>query len=173
LALKNNPVPFDGSYWMQKRMLASRYGIPNGGNLRRSWRYWRDRFFTKSQLYNWIVFRLAHPIWSRSEQSEKQHDRRELEKNMHLTKRLLRKINGLCAQNDARLIVADVPSYYSPLLKEFCVEEKIPYVDLQPRLKRRLRPIEHRRVGHWNAYGHGVVADAIIDYLKKNGYIQQ
>ena len=173
LVIKNNPVPFDGAYWMKKGMLASSYGVPDDGVSPRSWIYWRDRVFIKSQLYNWIMFRLAHPIWSKPESPGTQSDRRELEKNMHLTKMLLGEINGLCAQNGARLVVADVPSYYSPLLRDFCVEQKIPYIDLQPHLKGRLCPIEHRRVGHWNAYGHKIVAGAMIDYLTKNGYVRQ
>lgn len=172
LALKNNPVPFDGAYWMQKRMLAGCYGVPGDGASPRPWRYWRDRVFTRSHLYNWIVFRLAHPIWSKPAQADERRDRKELEKNMELTKRLLEEMNGLCTRNGARLLIADVPSYYSQLLKEFCAGQNIPYIDLQPCLKGRIRPIEHRKVGHWTAYGHRVVADAMIDYLKRNGYVR-
>lgn len=172
LVVKNSPVPFEGAYWMQKRMLAGSYGVTDDGKPPRSWRCRRDRIFTGSHLYNWIVFRLAHPIWTKSEQAGAQGDLRELEKNMYLTKRLLGEINGLCAQNGARFVVADIHSVYSPLLKSFCQGAGIGYVDLGPPLHGRIRPIEHRRVGHWNAYGHKIVADAMMDYLTKNGYVR-
>jgi len=173
LILKNTPVPCDSAYWMKKAMLASSYGEPGGGGgSLRAWRYWREEIFTRSYFYNWLMFRLAHPAWSKSGSSETASDRQELEKRMQLTKRLLKEIDRLCTQNGARLVIADIPSYYSPLLRDFCRKENIPYADLRPALEGRMRPVAHRRVGHWNSYGHRVVADAIIDYLRKNGYTQ-
>jgi hypothetical protein len=173
LAVKNSPVPFDGAYWMQKRTLASKYGVPDDGNLRRSWRYWRDRVFTRSHLYNWIVFRLAHPIWAGTEPVDAGGDREKLARDLVLTEKLLKRINDLCRENGARFVIADIHSVYSPLLKSFCEGAGIGYVDLGPALRGRIRPVEHRRVGHWNPYGHRVVADAMIDYLTKNGCVQQ
>lgn len=173
LVLKNVPVPDNRGYWIKKAMLAQSYGVPGGDrDSRWSWRYWREEYFTKSHFYNWLMFRLAHPVWSRSEPSEAKSDRREMEQRMRLTKRLLKEIDSLCTQNGARLIIADIPSIYSPLLQDFCREEKIRYVDLDPPLRRRIRPIAHRKVGHWNRYGHRIVAEAMIDYLRKNDYIQ-
>lgn len=173
LVLKNTPVPCDRAYWIRKTMLAQSYGVPGGDrDSRWSWRYSGEEFFTKSHFYNWLMFRLSHPVWSRSEPSETRSDRRELEKGMRLTKRLLKEIDRLCTQNGARLIIADIPSIYSPPLQDFCREEKIRYVDLDPPLRWRMRPIAHRRVGHWNRYGHRIVAEAIIDYLSKNGMLK-
>ncbi len=138
LVLKNTPVPCDNAYWIKKRMLAGSYGAPDGGGgSLQSWRYWREEIFTRSQLYNWLMFRLAHPAWAKSGSSETARDRGELEKSMQLTKRLLKEIDRLCAQNGARLVIADVPSYYSPLLGDFCRKENIAYVDLRPVIESR------------------------------------
>ncbi|MCX6356710.1 MAG: SGNH/GDSL hydrolase family protein [Candidatus Aureabacteria bacterium] len=167
LVLKNTPVPCDSDYWMKKALLARTYGGP--GETPPS--FWAN-LLTSSHLYNWITFRLAHPIWAGSGATNIQPDVSMLEKNMALTKKLLKRIDNLCGEHGARFVITDIPSEYSPLLRGFCRQENILYIDLEPCLKGRLRPVVHRKVGHWTPYGHRVVAAAMIECLREHGFVK-
>jgi lysophospholipase L1-like esterase len=170
LVLRSTPVPYDPWYWTKKGAQARCYGLPGGPpDSFLSWGYWRQRVLPKSHLFNWLSFRLSHPA---KRSAEKREERKVLEANMALTKELLRRLNTLCQENGTRFVIADVPSDYSPILADFCRRENIPYIDLTPALSGRLRPVVHRRVGHWNRYGHAVVAEAIVDFMERNGLIQ-
>lgn len=168
LVIRNSPVPLDEAYWAKKFMLASSYGVP-GGRDRSFWSraYWRERVLTKSHLYNWIVFRLEHPAWGRGGAVEPPPDRRKLKSELVLTERLLTRIDTLCRERGARFVIIDIHSAYSPLLGEFCRGRKIPYLDLGPALAGRIRPVVHRRVGHWTPYGHRLAARAIVSFLQE------
>ena len=173
LVLKNTPVPLEPAYWAKKRLLAQSYGIP-GRESESHWSvdYLKRELLTHSHLYNWLTFRLAHPVWAGSEPAAGEGDPEKLARELALTEKLLKRIDDLCRENSARFIIADIHSVYSPLLKRFCQGARIGYVDLGPCLQGRIRPVVHRRVGHWTPYGHRVVADAMIDYLRKNDYIR-
>lgn len=172
LVLRNSPVPFDEAYWAKKLMLASSYGVP-GEQDRSSWSgaYWRERVLTKSHLYNWIAFRLAHPVRGRGGSVEPPPDLQKLKSELVLTKQLLTRIDTLCRERGARFVIADIHSAYSPLLGEFCRGQKIPYMDLGPVLDGRIRPVVHRRVGHWTPYGHRLAALAIEKFLQEKQII--
>jgi hypothetical protein len=169
LEVRGVPVPCDPAYWAKKAALARTYGGPSP---RGAWERFRDWVLTRSQLYNWISFRVAHPAWGSEGDKEKPGDPRVIEERFGLTKKLLARMNRLCARHGARLVIADVPSAYTPLLARFCREEKIPYLDLRPVIEGRLRPVMHRRVGHWNRYGHRLVAGTAVDFLKQNGLLR-
>ncbi len=168
LEVRGVPVPFDPAYWDLKASLAETYGgpAPRGG-----WRrFWRAAL-AHSHLFNWISFRVEHPSWGRAREGDGHAGEALLEKRFLLTGKLLARMNRLCSKRGARLVIADVPSEYSPVLERFCRGNKIPYLDLRPVLAGRLRPVGHRRVGHWNRYGHRLVAAAAVDFLKKNGLL--
>jgi len=170
LVLKNTPVPRDLVYWAQKRMLADLYGAPEVEAASFwSWDYLKRRVLTKSQLYNWIVFRIEHPIWLSSTEGEPKLSVERMKENMALTEKILEEMNKECRENDARLVVAAIPSAYSTLLSGFCRRKGILHIDLSQALNGRLRPVSYRRVGHWTPYGHRLAAGAIIKYLKANG----
>ncbi|MDD5557048.1 MAG: SGNH/GDSL hydrolase family protein [bacterium] len=161
LELRNAPVPFDRAYWAAKTALAAEYGDPRAG---------RPGFWRRSHLANWIAFRAAHP--SRRRREEEPADPRALEEEMELTKAILRRIDRVCRENGARLVVADLPSHYTPLLRDFCRREGIPHVDLAAALSEGLRPVSHRRVGHWTPRGHRLVAAAIIGALERERLLE-
>lgn len=168
LVLKNVPVPYDPRYWELKARLARSYGGPRAAAPSvLSWEYWRRNILPKSHFYNWLSFRLAHPVWKKSTSKDADKSVRQMEEEMALTRDILRRMESLCGAQGARFVVADVPSAYSPLLRRFCSDENIPYIDLKPALERSLLPVQHRRVGHWNRRGHRLVADAMIRYLKE------
>lgn len=168
LALRGVPVPYNPAYWAKKSALAKICGGPVPTLV---WHRLRDRVLPQSHLWNWLAFRVAHPLWKREGGGERPADPKVLGERMGLTKKLLSRMSLLCAERGARLVIADVPSEYTPLLADFCREEKIPYLDLRPAVEGKLRPVAHRRVGHWNRYGHRLVADAAVDFLKRNGLL--
>jgi len=170
LVLRNVPVPYDREYWLRKAALARVYGGAGMQMSWRSWDWWRWKVFARSHLFNWIAFRIAHPAWKSPE--ERKESEEMLAEKMGLTIKILQRMNKVSGENGARLIIADVPSEYSPLLSRFCREQNIPYVDLAPTLNGRIRPVSHRRVGHWNSYGHRLVAEALSGYLRKNGFLE-
>ncbi|MCC6450013.1 MAG: SGNH/GDSL hydrolase family protein [Candidatus Aureabacteria bacterium] len=168
LELRGVPVPRDAVYWARKAALAKTYGgpPPRGG-----WEGFRDRVLARSHLHNWISFRLTHPA-RRGGGEEGREDEEVLDARMGLTKRLLSRMHRLCAEHGARFVIADVPSEYSPFLARFCRREGIPHLDLRPALTDGLRPVQHRRVGHWNRLGHRLVAGAAVDFLEREGLLE-
>lgn len=166
LELRGVPVPCDPDYWKSKAALARIHGSPPPQG---AWERFRERILARSHLRNWILFRLAHP--RRREGGKRREEARALDAAMGLTKKILSRMNRSCAEHGARLVVTDVPSAYTPLLAGFCSGEGIPYLDLRPVLEGRWRPVSHRRVGHWNRYGHRLVAGAAVAFLRKNGLL--
>ena len=165
LVLRGVPVPFDPDYWRRKRAL-SRMFAPEKGAASPA-----GRLMRRSHLLNWIRFRLAH-LRSPARGGKPAAPKGRLMKEIALNLALIGKMNALCKEHGARLVVADIPSDYSPLLGEFCRKKGIDYLDLGPALESRIHPTVFRRVGHWTPYGHRRVARALVAFLREEGLLE-
>ncbi len=166
MILKNVPVPYNTAYWKKKRQLSQTFA-PDRGVLGKP--IWGDRFekvLRKSHFINWLRFRLSQ-FRKPQEKPQPEPPEEKLRKKLALNLKLIRRMDALCREKGARLIVVDIPSVYSPLLKGFCRNKAIPYLDLGDSLKQRFTPTNFRRVGHWTRYGQRRVADALLAFLKK------
>ena len=165
LVLKNVPVPRDRNYWRKKRELSQTFSPERGagGTF--------QRLVRKSHFLNWIRFRLAQlyrPDVERGPAVAQEKMRGDLALNLNL----IRRMNDLCREKGATLIVVDIPSEYSPLLQEFCGEQAIPYLNLRDALKSRFRPTIFRRVGHWTPYGQMRVAEEVLAFLNRKQLVE-
>jgi len=93
----------------------------------------------------------------------------EPEKTYAVTAYLLRSINRLCIENNAKFILVSVPMERKKRvwMEEFAQMEKIPYLALDPYFESKERQTTFAHDKHWNPIGHQIAANAISNFLKK------
>jgi lysophospholipase L1-like esterase len=95
-----------------------------------------------------------------------------------LTVRILEALRNEVMQRGSRLVVVFIPSKreiddldnsmpYQKVLMEFCDQLGIDCLDLAPDFSKPILRTYYRQGMHWNARGHEVAAEALIEYLKK------
>lgn len=91
--------------------------------------------------------------------------------NTDLTFRLLKAMNRLSRQHDAKLVVVSIPmgKGLRSHLKAFCLRNNIRYLSLDEAFESAQTPYTFAHNEHWNSTGHVIAADAVEQYLEAEG----
>lgn len=149
------------------RLEPKNYPVP-----RRSWRQsihlWiLGKTYLFRRIYlggNTLVTRIV-PKWSQNSGSGL------LRRQADITSRLIETIHQLCRENGSKFVIATygLDENQSDCVMAVCASESIPCLSLDRALAAGLQSVTFPHDAHWNPIGHLGVADALDDFLTRQG----
>ncbi len=120
----------------------------------------KANFYTTTFLFNAINSIIGVPSKYPSDADEK---------NYAITEGLLKIIKEECEENNSEFLLVSIPlpEDKNNRLANFCKEQDIYYLSLSKTFENKSNYLI-KSDGHWNAYGHKIVSEAIHDYKKSN-----
>jgi len=146
--------------------------VPIATMKQRAHRFFFGRTYFIKHLYAAVIhgFYYLKSLVKHNPQRDIPVREQELEKTYTVTAYLLRSINRLCIENNAKFILVSVPMERKKRvwMEEFAQMEKIPYLALDPYFESKERQTTFAHDKHWNPIGHQIAANSISNFLRES-----